>query len=382
MASVRTRTTTAGVTTYSVLYRDNGRQSSQTFATRKKADDFRALVEILGAHKALATLTDHGDHGLTLDQLAEQFFTHKAGDVTPRTLGDYRRDYANWIQPALGRRQANSIDEEDVQRLVDGMVKRGLDPKSVRDRHMILSSMFRWGSARTRRLVDHNPCGETELPKMRRKPVKGMTIPEWLAFYPTAQAADPDVADTALFLVATGWRWSEAAALTWGNVADYGDEMVATIGQVVRRRPGEVGAIVADAKNATSLRSSHVGGLAAEMLRRRGEGQPVDGFVFTNRAGRRWHQGNFLARHWGPIVDAVFSPERRPTPHWLRHTHALMLDRAGATTAEMSRRLGHSDIRTTINVYGGLIGDVSPEVLARMDAMLAPTVQAPTLELG
>jgi len=373
VASVRSRTTKAGETTYAVLYRHGGKQSSQTFATEKAADDFRALVEILGPGKALAELDGPPtDFGPTVDQLAASFFDHKTGSVTERTLADYRRDYANWIAPVLGHRPAASVDEIDVQALVDAMSKR-LDPKSVRDRHMVLSSMFKWGSARTRRLVDHNPCGETELPKVKRKPVKGMTIPEWHAFYATAQAADKDVADMALFLVATGWRWSEAAALTWANVADYGDEMVATIGQVVRRRPGEVGAIVEDAKNASSLRASRIGPLAATMMRRRGEGKPVEGFVFTGPNGRRWHQSNFLARHWAPIADTVFpSGDRHPTPHWLRHTHALLLDRGGASTPEMARRLGHSDIRTTVNVYGGLIGDVSPAILARVDAMLTP----------
>jgi integrase len=186
----------------------------------------------------------------------------------------------------------------------------------------------------------------------------------------------------ALFLVATGWRWSEAAALTWGNVADYGDEMVATIGQVVRRRPGSVGAIVEDAKNASSLRASRIGGLAAAMMRRRSIGQPVTGFVFTNPNGRRWHQGNFLARHWAPIAATVFPGDRHPTPHWLRHTHALLLERAGASTPEMARRLGHTDIRTTVNVYGGLIGDVSPAILDRVDAMLTPQRGPGRGELG
>lgn len=371
MASIRSRTTRANVTTHAVLYRDGGRQTSQTFAAKPDALRFKTLVELLGPQKALAELNPVAGVGLTVDQLAERFFAHKATDVTPRTLDDYKRDYGNWIKPALGHRQAAGVDEVDVQNLVDTMNQR-LDPKSVRDRHMILSSMFKWGSARTRRLVDHNPCGETELPKMRRKPIKGMTIPEWHAFYATAQANDKDVADMALFLVATAWRWSEAAALTWAHVLDSGDAVSVTVGQVVRRRPGEVGAIVEDAKNATSLRANDVGGLAADMLRRRKVGQPVDGFVFTNPHGRRWHQGNFLARHWAPIATTTFGKDRKLTPHALRHTHALLLDRAGASTTQMARRLGHADIRTTVNVYGGLIGDVSPLVLERIDAMLTP----------
>lgn len=372
MASIRERVSkSTGAPTYAVLYRDGPRQRSETFASRKRAEWFRSLVDLLGPRKALAELNDAGP-GLTVDELSELFFTAKSSDVTPRTLADYRRDYANWIQPTLGHLRADTVDETDVQKLVDKM-KRTLDPKSVRDRHMLVSSMYRWGSARTRRLVEHNPCLETELPKIRKKPVKGMTIPEWYAFYATAKSTSPHVADIALFLVATGWRWSEAAALTWAHVEDRGDAVIAVIGQVVRRRPGEVGAIVADAKNETSLRATTIRGAAADMLRRRKVGQPLEAFVFTNTHGRRWHQSNFLARHWAPIAEAVFDGDRHLTPHALRHTHALLLDRAGASLAQMSRRLGHSDIRTTVNVYGGLISDVNADVLDRLDELIVPT---------
>src|SRR5690606_28198619 len=131
-------------------------------------------------------------------------------------------------------RQADSIDELDVQQLVDHMSTR-LDPKTVAGHHVLLGSIYRWGSARTRRLVDHNPCMETELPKRKKKPVKGVTIPEWQALYSLARATDRHLADLMLFLVATGWRWSEAAALTWRDVEDHDDEgMFVSVSQVMR----------------------------------------------------------------------------------------------------------------------------------------------------
>ena len=93
-------------------------------------------------------------------------------------MGDYRRDYDNWIRPWFGHRAAESIDETDVQKLVDHMAQT-LSPKSVADRHMLLHSMYAYGRAKTRRLVEHNPCLETELPKRVKKPPKGTTVPEF-----------------------------------------------------------------------------------------------------------------------------------------------------------------------------------------------------------
>lgn len=39
------------------------------------------------------------------------------------------------------------------------------------------------------------------------------------------------------------------------------------------------------------------------------------------------------------------------TTHGLRHTHCSLLFEAGATLKEVQDRLGHSDIKTTMNIY-------------------------------
>lgn len=372
MASIRKRTNAAGEPTWAVLYRHGTRQTSTTFGTAKSAADFKALVEnpFIGPDKAVAMLHNDPRSGLTVDELAEKFFDWKATDVTPRTLADYKRDYKNWIKEPLGHRLAESVDERDVQAWVDKMAKV-LDPKSVKDRHMILGGMYRYGSARSRRLVEHNPCRETELPKRKKKPVKGATITEWLALYPAAQRTDPDAADLLLFIISTGWRWSEVAALTIASIEDYGDdEVYVSVRQVVRRDAEQKFVITEDeAKSFAGIRRIRVGGLCAAMLRRRSIGKGPADLVFTNRHGRRWHQTNFLSRTWTDLLAAA-NIERRFTPHALRHTHVALLDRGGASLPEMKRRLGHEDVQTTINVYGGMIDDVSSSTLAAVDRML------------
>ena len=45
------------------------------------------------------------------------------------------------------------------------------------------------------------------------------------------------------------------------------------------------------------------------------------------------------------------------TPHLLRHTHATELIRAGWDMSYVQKRLGHSDIQTTINTYVHLLDD-------------------------
>lgn len=251
MASVRKRVSKRGVVSYAVMFRHGGKQTTQTFETAKPAEDFAALVNLIGPNDALARLNGSDrTTALTVDELAERFLEWKATEVTPRTLADYRRDYANWIKPWFGHRPADGVDELDVQKWVDHMRKR-LDPKTVKGHHVLLGSLYRFGVARSRRLVEHNPCTETQLPKPKRKPPRGFTLGEWAAFYQANRGLAPDATDLALFLVLTGWRWSEAAALPVGAVEDYGDQMFVTVTQVNRRDAALKFVVVQDAKNYT-----------------------------------------------------------------------------------------------------------------------------------
>lgn len=377
MASIRTRTSAAGVTTYAVLFRRGTRQTSETFVNLKgdrSAEWFKGLVELLGPDKALAELNG-GDqaHALTVDELAEKFFEWKKGDVDARTIDDYRRDYDNWIKPTLGHRRADGVDELDVQKWVDGMTGR-LEPKSVGDRHMILHSMFKFGCAKVRRLVDHNPCTETQMPKRTKKPPKGMPLPAWFAIRETCRKPEPDALDLAEFIVGVGWRFSEATALTVAMVEEYTDQdgtdlVVATMRKVTRK-----GQSVDAAKSYAGFRRSKIPDPAAGIVLRRIVGKGPDDLVFTNSQGGKWFQQNFLNRTWPRMLRLAGlddTPGKRYTPHHLRHTQPMVLNRAGATMPEMQRRMGHESINTTINVYGGLIDDISNETLANMSTILS-----------
>lgn len=369
MASIRERTTKADEKTWAVLYRVENRQSSMTFATSKAAERFKALIDLLGPARAMAELDAEASSGPTLDDLAAAFFDWKARDVTPRTIRDYRRDYANRVSPALGSRRAESIDERDVQQFID-QISAELDPKTVADRHMLLYSIFKWASAKSRGLVSHNPCLETDLPKRRKRPPKGVTLPEWYALHAAALEVEPDAADLMEFIVASGWRWSEAAAITVDRVEEFPDRegverMFVRMGQVMRQ-----GQVVQDAaKSDAGFRRIKVPSSTAAMIRRRLVGRGPGDLVFTNAAGQKWYQQNFLNRTWTRIVRAS-GLSWRPTPHMLRHTHVALLDRAGVSLPEMQRRLGHESIETTINVYGGMIDDMSGEALDALDELL------------
>jgi integrase len=373
MASLRTRKHRDGNITHVVLYRHGGRQTSTTFETKKDAANFAKLIDALGPDEALRRLQEDNFEGISLDELAQAFFDWKAASVTPRTLADYRRDYDNWIGPWFGHRPAELIDERDIQEWVDHMTPR-LDPKTVGDRHSILHGIYRFGAAKSRQLVTHNPCEETQLPKRVAKPPRGIPLDTYKRLRKAARRIEPDAADLIEYIAATGWRYSEAAALTVADVEDHADAdgnqiVTTTMRQVMRQNKPTPGA-----KSKAGHRRTKVPQPAADILRRRIAGRAPGDLVFTTANAHPWRQQNFLNRTWVRILEAAelnTDAGTRYTPHDLRHAQVALLDRAGATPAQMQRRVGHENIATTLDVYGGMITDIPNDVLDRLSELLA-----------
>ena len=380
MVSIRERHSKAGETTYAALFRRGGQQKSRTFATAKAADDFKKHADLLGLEAALAALEPQALSGPTVDDLFARWIEWKEGtDVTERTLKDYRRDYANWIGPAFGHRPADGIDELDVQQWVDRIAKK-LDPKSVGDRHMILGSMYRFGAAKSRRIVTQNPCEETQLPSKRRKAPKGFTPDQWLRMHEWGRVHEPDADDLLLLLQSTGWRFSEATPLTPAAVEDHGDHdlgvpilFVSVLGVHRRDAADRIVYVDGEGKSHAAIRRVNLPPEAARMMRRRLVGKGPEDLLFTNRHGSQWRSNNFIDREFARILaGAGITKTPGMGPHYLRHSHVAALDRAGVSLAKTQRRIGHESITTTLGVYGGMIDNsLTVEELLRLDAVTA-----------
>lgn len=373
MASIRERRASSGELTFSVLFRHGTRQRSRTFETRKAAERFVSRIELDGVDAALASLAPPKDSGLTLDDLADRWLEKRAADVvagelTPRVLTGYRRDYKNWISPWLGHLPAESITPLAVQEWVDRIkVMPRSSAKSVYDRHAILHGIFKWAADPRRDLVPTNPCIGTEMPKRTRKPPKGLQLAELRALTDQARRMYPEAADVIDFIAGTGWRLGETLALTAGQVEDDGVNVYVTMSRVWRREVG----FTDGGKSDAAFRRLRVLGPAAPMLRRRVVGLAPGDLVLTTAAGRPFEESTFRRDYFNKIAKAAgLVGDRRPTPHWLRHSHVLICHAAGMSLAEIQRRIGHEDIKMTINTYGRLIEDMSDEVAARLDALL------------
>ena len=367
-----------GSVTWRVRFRHQGRQTSESFPTQLAAKVFCDDVANHGADYAVRLLDvqDEERRSPTIGEVFEEFIEWKAPRVrSERTVADYRRDYANSIGPTFGGARLASVTESDIQAWVS-MLGRTLSPKTVAGRHALLHAVFVYAMHPARAYVAHNPTLVTELPVRPKARPRGLRPAEWAAISAALRQLDDNAADLARFLLASGWRWSEATALDTHGVEIGWDESVhVTMQQVVRRGKtrGET-AIVADGKTEAAYRRILLDGQTAAMVARRADAAPAGGLIFTNRRGNRWNYDNFRRQYWLPALG-VANIKRRVTPHELRHSSVFWLLMGGkATLPEIQKRIGHQSPATTVGVYGSLLADVRPEALDVFTASDQPPV--------
>lgn len=380
-----------GTVTYRVRYRYRGKQTSDVFPTLLRAKVFCRTIRDHGVEYAVKLLEDREHLAQleatdTLDDVADRYLTWKAGRVrSSRTPQDARRDYESVIRPRFGKMPVGTIDQRDVQAWVDALAAgrivsprtgRAYSPKSIANLHSLLHGILAWAVDPARGLIATNPAASTDLPKRVKPAPKGILPNEWQAVRAALAQIDADALDLADFLIGTGWRWSEAAALTVGAVEDYGNALLVTMQQVERRGADNKRAVVPDGKAAASLRRVSVGQALAQIIRRRIEGKHPGDAVFT-RAGDPWKHIDFYKRL--RRAGEVSGVQKKVTPHVLRHTHVGLLVMSGAALPELQARIGHANISTTIGVYGSMVQDVQPAALEKFEQMISPQDTPPPL---
>lgn len=385
MATISEYVRKDGGTTYYVKFRLGGKQTSRPFDTPKSAEKFKGAVESVGAAPAVALL-ERRQTSRTVDSLFVLWFEHKKPGMTIEGHRDYERAYEKWIKKQLGWRDAELVTEKDVQAWVDKTLSPSLGSKSVAKQHALLHGMYKWASSRTVGLIENDPCTETKLPKRKKRPPRGLTIPELHAMLTAAKTVDQaDAADVIAVMAGTGWRPGEVLGLLAGAIDVMPDGSVyVTMMSVYRRSEG----IVEDGKTDAAGRRLRVLGEGAPVLARRVVGKGINDPVFPHPNPRKkadepgpWRPASFTRHYWPKVVQAAGLTGRGPTPYWLRHTHVAMCHASGMTLPEIQRRIGHESIQTTIDVYGRMIDGMSDDVADRLEALLTPA-GAPAVVAG
>lgn len=158
-------------------------------------------------------------------------------------------------------------------------------------------------------------------------------------------------------LAFTGFRKGEVLALEWKDI-DFNQSTVTVNKTLARGEDNKL--IIQSPKTKTSFRTVSVDPGTMQLLKEWRKEQATDflklGFntmnpsqvVFTTYKNEYMQ----LATVTNRINKIIKKHDLKViTVHGLRHTHCSLLFEAGASIQEVKERLGHSDIKTTMNIY-------------------------------
>ena len=345
-------------------YRDPlGGQRTRTFHTKADAKAFLANVE---TNIARGTWRDEGRSRAKFSRVAAQWL---ASNPTKRAT-TYARDATvirTHLDPVLGGLPVNCIQPAHVQEVVDRMGERGLEPKTIRTDFGVLRAIFSWAVETD--IIDRSPCRGIRLPEMScaRRPVVSAGDVERLA------AAMPPEYGATVLLGALGLRQGEVFGLRVGAV----DFLRRTL--TVRATLNEVEGnfVEGSGKTRSSRRTISVPDRVVEELSahlaRTGRTDP-DELVFQAPEGGPVRATNFRNRVYDPALRRVGLEGL--SFHRLRHSAGHMLRELGVPLEVIQKRLGHSSIRTTADIYGSLPERVDRPVADKLDEMFRAALDA------
>jgi integrase len=163
-------------------------------------------------------------------------------------------------------------------------------------------------------------------------------------------------------VVATGLRWGEVAALRWADV----DLEEAAL--TVRRALKETREFGSTKSRGGRRRIDLPASVVVELRRHRKKKWKPDDLVFETENGEPLHPSNLARRHLFPTLERA--ELRRIRFHDLRHTAAAIRLLAGQHPLVVKELLGHSSIRTTLDVYRHLQSTVSKDAAAEYDRVM------------
>lgn len=260
----------------------------------------------------------------------------------------YRSFLSNHILPKWGETEIQAVQPRPAELWLRELP---LSPKSKTHVRSLMHALVEFAMWAGMLEVSRNPVSLVQNAGATRKvrKARSLTVEQ---FHSLLKELHEPFATMALLSVCLGLRISEALALKWADVDWLGSRLS------VRR--GIVEQVVGDVKTQGSARTF---ALTAELLERlkvwkqQTDFPSVEDWIFASpiKLGRLPYSYTGV---WRELVRAAAAAKvGHLGTHAFRHTHRSWLDAVGTSIAVQQKMMRHTDIRTTMNIYGDVVTD-------------------------
>lgn len=342
----------------------DGREISRSFTTQAEAVAWRSRQL---AAMSEGSWVDPRAGRVRLGDWAEGWLSRQSGRLAEATVANRRSQMRTHIVPWFGGWPVARITTSEVERFRQALLDRGLAPRTVKSILMTLRLCLE--AARADAILQVNPAQGVTVPRARAvREHRYLTVGEVEAL---ADAFDPAYRLVVWLGALGGLRIGEVLGLSPSRVRDG----VITVDRQMRELSGRP--VLDDFLKTSSSRRRVVmpERLVSEVDRHLSlYGPSHDGLLFSSVSGgpvaRTWL---YLRRLRPAVADSIGGALKF---HDLRHTHVALLVAQNVHPLVISRRLGHSSIRVTLDTYGHLFSEVEATAAVALDAAFAGSVRA------
>lgn len=304
------------------------------------------------------------------EYLLERFLEDKMTKVKKQTLNTYRWIVEKHIIPVIGGVELTKLNPIIIQGLYNKLTKeKALSDENIQKVHTLINDSLkkaeRWG------LIARNPAALVDRPKAVKKEITVWNVEEVRKFLKYAKKSGRYYIAFLLALT-TGMRQGEILGLRWKDV-DFENGCV----RITQTLSSDGKDLLPYTKTKSGSRTidlpeETVTALKKHWLFIRGEREKNCSYknldlVVCTEFGTPTHKSN-IRRVFKSIITKADIPKIRF--HDMRHTHATLLLLQGVNPKIVSERLGHADVRITLDTYSHLLPSMQKDTAIQFGKML------------
>ena len=293
----------------------------------------------------------------------------KLKDIKPLHLN---RFYANLSEKGISKRIKHDSNGKEIG-------DRCLASKTIFAHHQLISKML--STAVKWQLIDINVAERADPPKVSQKEIQFLDETEIKKLITLLDNEPMQYKTMITLLIYTGIRRGELCGLEWKDI-DFNNRTI----KIVRTSQyiGNKTLITKEPKTKSGTRELVLSHTACKLLLEYKQWQNYN----IIELGDQWNDTDRLFTQWNglPIYPdtvtywfAKFIKKHdfpHVTLHSLRHTNASLMIAEGADVCTVSKRLGHANTSTTLNIYAHALKSKDLEIADKLENVLSNNVSA------